>query len=116
MPAELKVGQQVPFFVIGTDANGQRTATVGKGQTVNVQTNSTAVSITADPTPSSAPDGGPSLASGVITALFAGVAILEADLLNADGSIAASVRDSVTVDAVAPGPATDIAFQFGVPA
>jgi hypothetical protein len=116
MPVTLKVGQKVPFFVIGTDTNGQRTGSVGAGQSIKVSTGSTAVSISPDPSPATAPDGGPSLASGVITADFAGTAILEADLLNSDGTIAAKATDSVTVAAAAPGPATAVTLAFGAPA
>jgi hypothetical protein len=117
MPVTMKVGQKVPFYVIGVDANGVRTATLGTGQNIRA-TGSSQISITPDASPANAPDGGPSLASGVITALSAGSASIEADLVNADGSIAASATDVISISAVVPvpGPATALSLAFGTPA
>lgn len=117
MPAALNVGQKVTFFITGTDANQVRTSQLASGASLKVSVDNSAVaSIAQDATPQPAPDGGPSIASGVLTATGAGSANISAAVMNADGTVGPQATDVVVVSAAAPGPATAITIVFGSPA
>lgn len=118
MNVTLAVGQQVPFYVTGTDANGVRTGAIATGATLAVNVSDSAkVSIVADITPQVAPDGGPSIASGVATALAVGTVTLLAIVTNADGTAGPTSNGIIAVTPVAPppapGPATGTNIAFG---
>jgi hypothetical protein len=118
MDSKLNVGQSVSFFITGTDANQIRTGLLATGTSLAVKVSDTTLAtITPDAAPGVAPDGGPSLASGKLTALLAGTEVMTAQVTNVDGTPGPTATANVVISAAGqPGPATSIVFQFGTPA
>jgi hypothetical protein len=123
MPLILPVGDSDNFYIFGTAPS--LGALLGPGQTISVVSADPAtVDLTPDPTPvavraadatSAVPAGTPTILSGVVTSPASpaqpGVAITcTATVLNADGSTAESLTDTVTVS---PTVATAIGDLFG---
>lgn len=112
----LLVGQTVPFFITGTDANGVRTGSLLAGALLALSlSDDSGVSFVQDAVAADAPDGGPSIASGVLTGLAIDTDTLQASVTNEDGSVGPSTEATVIVGVVvvAPGPATALGVQFG---
>jgi hypothetical protein len=124
MPLILPVGDQDTFYILGTAPF--LGALLGPGQTISVVSDDPAtVLLTPDASPkpvsaadatSDVPAGTPSILSGVVSSPAApakpNVAIpVTATVLNADGSTAETLSDTVTVS---PQAATAIGDLFGV--
>lgn len=108
------------YFIIGTDAAGLTGAQLAKGQTISVVSGDpNTVAITPDASPAVDNEGVQSVASGGVAAGPSPVlntpVSATATVLNADGSIAETVVDTVTITAPVPGVATSIGELFEQP-
>jgi hypothetical protein len=106
------------FFIIGTDKDGLAGAQLAPGQTITVvSSDPTVVDFKLDPAPLPDAEGVASVASGSVNPVKVGGPInCTATVVNADGTPAESVVDTVTVVAPAPGVAVSIGelFEQGV--
>lgn len=112
----LLVGQTVPFFITGTDVNLVRTGILAAGAVLALSlSDNSGASFVEDAVPQNAPDGGPSLASGVLTGLAIDTDTLLASITNEDGTPGPTAEATVIVGTavVTPGPATALGVVFG---
>ena len=122
MPLQLPDTQSDTYSIIGTDALGVLGASLGAGQTVTVVSSDPAtVLLTPDASPlpvpagETAPAGTPTIASGVVASAQPPVQpnvpiSVTATVLNADGTTAATVTDTVTI---IPGALASVGELFG---
>jgi len=108
------------FFIIGADASGLTGAQLGLGQTIAVvSADPNTVAITPDASPGIDNEGVQSVASGGVAAGPSSVlntpVNVTATVSNADGSVAESVVDTVTITAPVPGVAVSIGELFEQP-
>lgn len=121
MPLSMPVNtKNEKFFIIGADADGVTGAQLAPGQTITVVADDpNTVAITMDSAPGVDNEGVQSVASGSVAAGPApalGTPVnVSATVLNADGSTAESVSDTVTITAAVPGVAVSIGELFEVP-
>jgi hypothetical protein len=114
------------YFIIGADASGLTGAQLAPGQTISVvSADPNTVAITPDAMPGVDNEGVQSVASGGVAAgpspVLNSPINVTATVSNADGSVAESVVDTVTITAAVPGVAVSIGELFeqlvaGVPA
>jgi len=119
MPLTIQMGvTDEKYFVIGTDAKGNAGAQLGPGQTITVvSADPTIAALTPDPTALPDNEGVASIASGSVVPVAVGGPINATwTVLNADGSVAETATDTITVTPVVPGVATTIGVLFEEPA
>src|ERR1035438_5501775 len=103
------------YYIYGQDANGLKGAQLATGQTISVvSADTTIVSFTPDATPQPDPAQGiATVASGAVNQVAVGGPIaVTATVNNADGTVAETQPDTVTVTAAVPGVATSIGVLF----
>lgn len=115
MPSTITMQQQVPMFVDAFDASVPPVPVLlGPGQSVTVAIADPKVAaFVQDTNPAIDPNGVQSIESVVVSPVAPGTTAITATVTNADGTVAATVSDTITVTATAPGPLASLKLVFG---
>ena len=120
-PGEQKMPLQITsnntnehYYIIGKDKDGIPGAQLAPGQTISVvSADPTVVTLTPDPTALPDNEGVASVASGLVNPIKVGGPINVTETVsNADGTVAETAVDTVTVVAPTPGVAVSIGALF----